>query len=177
MDECSKQLVLNKIRLILCDEQLTPNTDCDVYSEDGFISFGDSEVSIDGGAFNDDSDEMFLEKYANQGECKVHAYEPDKDNYKNAIQRLSGLPNITVVQKGLWSSETELAFSQNARVTAGSFVVGVEMGNLLPTISLDIYFANKLDSDQPTFIKMDIEGTEREALFGCTEIIKNLRVP
>ena len=136
---------------------------------------GDNEVFIDGGAYIGDSAEQFIEKYENKGKYHIHSFEPDKDNFVKASSKLSTNLNVTIVQKGLWSSETELIFLQNARNTAGSSLIYSSDATheyFVPVTSLDSYFKNKYESEWPTFIKMDIEGAEREALLGSSEIIK-----
>jgi len=178
-DDRSRQLVLDRIRLILCDRALAPNTASDCYYEDGFITLGDNEIYIDGGAYTGDSAEVFLQKFASgnkQGICRVYSFEPDKENYENAVRRLSNVPNVTIVQKGLWSTETELVFSETAWNMAGSSFVTATAGATteysVPVTSLDSYFSGKSTDELPTFIKMDIEGAESEALLGSAEIIK-----
>jgi hypothetical protein len=81
------------------------------------------------------------------------------------------------MQKGLWSAETELVFAQNtADRTGSSFVIGPDGGDCrVPVTSLDAYFGNMPETEWPTFIKMDIEGAEKEALLGSAEIIKRMK--
>jgi FkbM family methyltransferase len=175
-DERSKQLVLDKIRLTLGDAAIAINTSCDLYYEDDFIKLGDNEVYVDGGAGNGDTAEFFLKKIKNMGiKCQVHSFEPYKDHYEKTVLRLSNIPNVTVVPKGLWKYETELAFVPNpAAPGSSSFVFWNNTPGAfhVPVTSLDSYFKNKPDSEWPTFIKMDIEGSEREALLGSAEIIR-----
>ena len=174
-DERSRQLVLDRIRLVLCDRTLVPNTDSDCYYEDSFIALGDNEIFVDGGAYTGDSAEQFLNKIGNTG-GHVYSFEPDGENFNKAVSRLSANPNVTIAQKGLWSSETELIFTQQtAKNKAGSSFVfnpGGTAEHRVPVISLDRYFAGKAVNELPTFIKMDIEGAEKEALIGAAEIIK-----
>jgi hypothetical protein len=45
-------------------------------------------------------------------------------------------------------------------------------GNItINAIALDDFFNGKLEHEMPTFIKLDIEGAEREALLGAKNII------
>jgi FkbM family methyltransferase len=172
-DEISKQLVIDRLRLCLLDLPLSVNTSCDCYYEDGFISLSENEIFVDAGAYVGDSAEAFIRKTSSRG-YHVYAFEPDKRNFEQAVHNLSKYSNVHVVQKGLWSMETELVFSQNTSNMAGSsFVIGTsENRYAVPVTSLDCFFKNKEDNEIPTFIKMDIEGAEKEALLGAAEIIR-----
>jgi FkbM family methyltransferase len=178
-DECSKRLVLDRLRLILCDRTLVPNTRSGCYYEENFITLGTNEVFVDGGAYDGDSAEEFIDRFKKEGgkDSHVHAFEPDPVNYGQAVRRLSKYPNVTVTQKGLWSAETELVFAQNTNDrSASSFLAGTDSGKYrVPVTSLDGYFKNTPETEWPTFIKMDIEGAEKEALLGAAEIIKRMK--
>ena len=175
-DDRSKQLVLDRIRLMLCDQPLIPNTACECYYEDDFITLADREIFVDAGAYIGDTAEAFAQKMEEaKKEYHVYSFEPDSENYNYMVGFLSANPNITVVQKGLWHSDKELIFTHHAGDAAGSsFVIlpGERTGENVPVVSLDRYFSNKAVEDWPTFVKMDIEGAEKEALLGSAEIIK-----
>jgi hypothetical protein len=74
----------------------------------------------------------------------------------------------------LWSAETELVFAEKPKERgASSFVIGTGSKEIkVPVTSLDSHFKNKAENELPTFIKLDIEGAEKEALLGSAEIIK-----
>jgi len=172
-DERSKRLVLDKIRLILCDKGIERNTDCDLYFEDGFSELGENEVFVDGGAYIGDTAEDFLSRFEySRDKCRVYSFEPDKVNYEKAAKRLTGFPNVTLVLKGLWSEETLLLF--NASIGGGSsFVCGSSKDvHHVQVTSLDHFFRDMPVSEWPTLIKMDIEGAENEALLGSADIIR-----
>ena len=176
-DDSSKQLVLDKIRMLLCGIDLNPNTTSDCYYEDGFITLDNNEVFIDGGAFNGDTTEDFIYRF--KGDMfHVHAFEPSKANYDKATARFGANPNISLVQKGLWSECTELVFSEMPTVLSGSSLVrreGCVVEYEVQVTSLDGYFEGRSNENLPTFIKMDIEGAEKEALIGAAKIIKKCK--
>lgn len=93
---------------------------------------------------------------------------------EQAIQNLSEYKNIEVIAKGLWSCETELGFYSQDDGMCSSFVIG-EASVVVPVTSLDKFFARMPESEWPTFIKMDIEGAEKEALLGAERIIRQKR--
>ncbi|MDR0498179.1 MAG: FkbM family methyltransferase, partial [Holophagales bacterium] len=179
-DDVSRQTVLDNLSLLLCTKAMNVNTLCRQYFEDEFISLGDREVFVDGGAHEGQSAIAFIEKIksAGGGYTHVYSFEPSSGNFEEAVKNTSRYPNVTVVQKGLWNTETELTFFDN-NSAASSFVIipkrAEESGKLLrkvPVTSLDTFFSGMPESDWPTFIKMDIEGAEKEALLGAANIIR-----
>ena len=66
---------------------------------------------------------------------------------------------------GLWSSNTTLYF--NGSGTGGSRIVDHQSESSIEAVALDSYV-----NDKVTFIKLDIEGAEMEALKGARQIIK-----
>ena len=78
---------------------------------------------------------------------------------------MSKYKNITIVPFGLWSVKDELGFTLGENATAK---ICTEAVNKIKVDSID----NVCAGDKVTFIKMDIEGSEREALRGATTVIK-----
>lgn len=172
-DEPSKRLVLDMIRLILCDRGLERNTGCGLYYEDGIVPFSDSEIFVDGGAFNGDTAEEFLSKTEKlKGGRKVYSFEPDKVNFEKAAGRLSGLADVAVIQKGLWSCVDELVFKSNMAGDSSFIRASGKDEYYVPVTSLDDCFSSEPECGWPTFIKLDVEGAEKEALLGAANIIK-----
>jgi FkbM family methyltransferase len=139
-----------------------------------FISLNANDVCVDAGAYNGDSAKLFLDKIGNN-DGYVYSFEPNADNYERSTRNLGAYKNVTVVQKGLWSFDTVLTFMPNAGDAAGSsFVLGSAAGAeyRVPVTSLDTFFKDTVDSKLPTYIKLDIEGAEKEALLGAADIIK-----
>lgn len=76
--------------------------------------------------------------------------------------------NIMMHNAGLWSEDTTLYFEEMGN--AASRITEEKTGTSIKTVALD-----HCVSDPVTFIKMDIEGAELEALRGSREIIKRYR--
>jgi len=175
-DSLSKQLVINKVRLILNDQAIEPTTDRDIYFDDSILPLNTNEVFVDGGAYDGMNTKGFLEKA--QSVKHVYAFEPDEINYKNTIKNLAEMTNVTVVPKGLWNTEEQLEFVRNEESLQGSsfiFTSSTSTYHRVSVTSLDKYFCQTEDNLLPTFIKMDIEGSEREALRGSTEILRKCK--
>lgn len=134
---------------------------------------GKREVFVDGGSLNLYSSAQFM-RWCNYECDKVVAFEPDKRCVKiceDGLEKMPKLQEVTrLVPKGLWSGETELVFNEVDNCGSSSFVTRKGDGNeqVIPTTSID----NIMDGEPVTFIKMDIEGAELEALKGAEETIK-----
>lgn len=174
-DKLSKKLILDRISLCLLDKGLVPNTNSECYYADEMV-FGKHEVFVDGGAFVGDSAERFIERQEREYEY-VYSFEPDNNNYHITAERLKGYPNVEVVKKGLWSMEKTLTFCHDEANPGGSRIEVSHDENdshSIDVISIDEFFSRRKGAALPTFIKMDIEGSEKEALLGAAKtILKN----
>lgn len=140
------------------------------YFED-FIKYDEGETFIDAGVLDLYTSLRFAEecKKRHISNYKVYAFEPDVKSYERCITIKEEHPemDITLVNKGLWSSDTILHFQTTG---GGNAKVAEEGVDQIAVVSLDSYIKEKV-----TFIKMDIEGAELEALKGCQNLIKKYR--
>jgi FkbM family methyltransferase len=138
------------------------------YFDPEIIHLSDREVFVDCGAFTGDTLNEFLE-LSNGKFQAYHAFEPDPKNFADLQQIAAHDPQrIWAVQKGLAEKTGQLSFLKTSKVDA-RFVEGNDpSAELLSVVKLDEYFANL---NKPTFIKMDIEGSEVSALRGAAQII------
>lgn len=131
------------------------------------IPFNPREVFVDGGCFDLSTAIAFRKVSPNS---KIYSFEPDESNRLRCIQKARDLfltGSVTIEDSGLWDSTGTLHF--NSTSDAGAKIT--DSGETeIKTTSLDEYFADK--SDKPTFIKMDIEGSELRALEGAKNIIR-----
>ncbi len=126
----------------------------------------EKEVFVDAGCFDGFTTRQFFE-WCN-GKGYSYCLEPDAKNIAAIKKNLAGYGNYEVINRALWAETTTL--SMNAR---GNFATSVsksyEEGNLHKTqaVALDDILLDK----GVTFIKMDIEGAEVEALHGAARVI------
>ncbi|OON92649.1 MAG: hypothetical protein ATN32_09525 [Candidatus Epulonipiscium fishelsonii] len=91
------------------------------------------------------------------------SYERTKDNINN-----ENLKNVEIFNIGAWSKKDTLNFSNTGN--GGSRIIN-NSNHKIEVDSLD----NVLGDTPVTFIKMDIEGAELEALIGAKEIIQKYK--
>lgn len=164
-DDVSKNIILNRIAGYLLSIPMEKNITSEYFDEE-VMTLGNSEIFVDGGMFTGDTAMEFFRCVASQFE-HYYGFEIDAANYQKARWNLRNIKNTTLLQKGLWSYNTELRFEakllESSKLSKnGDCVVSVT--------SLDAFFRDL--SNIPTLIKLDIEGAEMEALLGAKGIIE-----
>lgn len=134
------------------------------YFNPDFMTFEQEEVFVDVGSYN-------LATVKELENCckrikKVYAFEPDSQNRKVCMKNKKRFQEkmIEILPYGAWSERATLSFAVN---NSQSHVA--EAGTMsIEAIPID----DVVDaSDRITFIKMDIEGAEMEALKGAEKTI------
>lgn len=123
------------------------------------------KVLVDCGAFNGDDIHDFVKLFHDYQ--KIYAIEPDAENIEQLQKRIAeeAIRNITVIPKGVYCETTVLSFVSNQGVASHMD----ENGDIkIPVISIDETIK---ESDENIFIKMDIEGSEMDALKGAANTI------
>ncbi|HIH23797.1 TPA: FkbM family methyltransferase [Candidatus Woesearchaeota archaeon] len=136
------------------------------------------DVVIDGGAFEGHYVIYASKKVGPKG--KVIAFEPDPYNYwllERNIKR-NKIDNVILVKKGLWNKDTKTQFIVDGVISRIVDVTDIEKTKALNTIdvvSLDAEL-RRLGIKKVSFIKMDVEGAEIEALRGARRTLKENNV-
>lgn len=162
-DDASRKTFLNNMFFRLTfDIRYTFDEDKDIqYFDDKIVKFNNKDVLVDGGGYNGDTLEEFLQ--LKKDFKAYYLFEPDKDLVEQA-KKLTNDYRVHFVDKGLYSCKKTIGFNK----TMGENGSIVNTGNdTIEVISIDDYF-----DDEVTFIKMDIEGAELEALIGAERTIK-----
>lgn len=132
----------------------------------------ENEVFADVGSLDGMSAKCFIGWCGSNNFRKVYCFEPDKSNAVKCEKNLHHyieLGKAKIVEKGAWSARAKLCFDSNRN---GSSHIDLDARNsdeFIEVIDLDSVFES--EKETCTFIKMDIEGAELEALMGCKEII------
>lgn len=125
------------------------------------------EIFIDGGCFNFQTSIELLQ--LNSDVEKIYAFEAAKEHIpfvERGIQVASNT-NMSLYNMALWSHKDTLYFTFNglaSRIsTTGQEVQGVAADDIIP------------NDEKVTFVKLDIEGAELEALKGMRRIIEKFK--
>lgn len=126
----------------------------------------DEEVFVDLGCFDAMTDIELKKRIGNKLKSVI-AFEPDAMRVKECRDNLeSAHINYRLIEKGGWSKETTLHF-----VNSGGLLTMSDSGEEVEVTSVDYV----LNGEKATFIKMDIEGAEYEALKGCQTTIQKYK--
>ncbi|WP_343248569.1 FkbM family methyltransferase [Diplocloster hominis] len=164
----SKEIFLNLLNAkVLMDSELVEKSymDSQIYFSSDLFGKLFNESYVDCGAYNGDSIIDFILKCPDYK--KVYAFEPSAENIKKLKLNLDSLLNddsILIYNYAVYNRNTELYFDD--RQDDGDKII--EVGDIkVNAIKLD-----DIINDEVTFIKMDIEGSEKEAVEGAENIIK-----
>lgn len=165
-DSSSKQ-VLNKLiqfRLTLDPFIIEPVIDKDLYQPQGILSFRNNEIYVDGGSYDGDSVRLFIRRVKNKYD-KILAFEPDKVIYRKLVQKMNDKGRIECLNQGLFNKNGKVSFS-----TTSDRASLIESGG---TSSINVASIDSvLNGERVSFIKMNIEGAEINALKGAQKSIK-----
>lgn len=117
---------------------------------------------VDCGSFDGSDSLKFMDAHGK--DRKVYAFEPDEENYKRILEKMTGIDNFSCVNKGCWSKDDKLHFTSNGDMSSG---LKDEGEDIVEVTSID----KTVGDDKVAFIKMDIEGAEYEALIGAKKTI------
>jgi FkbM family methyltransferase len=167
-DEASRQEYLSQIRwrLTFDSEGMADPVEHPIYYPPELGAILPSEVFVDCGAYDGDSLKNFLVR-AQPGFQRILAFEPDPASYRKLSELVSSLPckdAIEIHQAAVGAENGTVIFSAD-----GSLGASTGSGSLeVKCVKLD----EALRGTVPTFLKMDIEGAELDAIRGARCMIQ-----
>lgn len=167
-DNFSKQVYLERIKRVylLSDiSAVVSPADEEYFDEVNVLT--DKEVFVDCGGYDGDTSLRFVDRCGGKYK-KIIVFEPEISK-KEVIERNLEGTNHEVYLYGVWSENKNLYFE--ARGDVASRIIDKECGDKVQVVALDDYVYD----EKPTFIKMDIEGAEMEALIGARRIIQTYK--
>jgi FkbM family methyltransferase len=160
----------------VCESYLYFNTD--------IIDIGKGEVLVDCGAYNGDTAIEFIKacQARNVAYKHIYCFEPEPSMFSELSKSTVAYSNISLNKCGLWTHSTTLSFINTEFEKPGSTRVIRDSGDIhfsdekianseVRVVSIDEQFPN----DDVTFIKMDIEGAEIEAIQGAETVIRRCK--
>lgn len=119
----------------------------------------------------------FVAEALEAGASQVVACEPSPGNAECVRRNFAGelsARRVILYPKGLWHETTTLRMSLGGSPAGDSFLKDSGEGLELPVTTIDA-LVSELGLDRVDFIKMDIEGAERNALRGGRVVIERFR--
>jgi len=170
-DTPSQELFVDQLSFSLCPTHLSlPGTAtvAEQYVKQPLVPLGDNETFIDCGAFDGDTAQSFLKRTGSRFN-QIICFEPDPINFQRLSAWRETLPEdirsrISANQLGVSDRDCDL-FTE--AVGAGHSRVTHSGEAPVHCVSLDDFL-----TVVPTYIKMDIEGAEPEALQGASNVIR-----
>ena len=146
--------------------------DANHYFPTDIVSLGNNEVFVDCGAYNGDSIAAFLAALSARSLSqphKIYGFEPDSGNFEKLCASTEALGYCHCFNKGVWSTTTTLHFDSGRALSS-------KISDDESMASIDLTTIDEVTAgEKVTFIKMDIEGAELEALKGASATIQQHR--
>lgn len=173
-DETSRDEFIAQVSWRLDPEfdALPPAADHEIYFPPDIVSLSEKEVFVDCGGFDGDTVQGFVRLTGGRF-SKLLVFEPDPSNFQKLLVSISKFPpkivkRIAAYQIVAGKSSGRVHFE--AQGSPSSFIS--DSGKVqVPCEPLDSVLAH----EEPTFIKMDVEGAELDALHGARNHIGKYR--
>lgn len=148
-----------------------------------YMMHDSEEVFVDVGAFDAMSSLNFV-KWADGDYKKIYMFEANLDFHSRIDKKMKDVgAKYTLIPKGLWHEETQLTFFESPHDS--EYNVNLDEHNCFNKSSenkeqwishtIDVGRMDDYINERVTFIKMDIEGSEVNALRGAERIIKTYK--
>lgn len=172
IEEQIKKLLNNKCRIIK-----HPIRETQYFDE--LLNFDDNEVFLDCGCYDCGTVNDFINRVDGKY-SRIISFEPDTINFENCkkIVKEKKWNNVEIINKGLWDKSTTLNFvngwnSASKIVEEEDFDISHIKIENVEIVKVDVVDIDSIvQNERVTFIKMDIEGAELNALKGAEKTIK-----
>lgn len=132
----------------------------DIYRD--ILDLQNDEKIVDLGAYNGDTIREISAYTKGKYDC-IHAFEPDRKNFKKLEKNTSGMQGVHLYNMGAWDKKETLIFSQDSSRNSHISASG---------ISVEVTDIDSVIDTPVSLLKMDIEGAELKALNGAEKIIR-----
>jgi FkbM family methyltransferase len=131
------------------------------------LKLGKDEVFIDCGAYTGDTIYDFL-RHCKKQYKRIVSFEPDSKNFEKLKKKYGENSKITLINLGLYDRDGIVYFNNSGDVFSR---VVEESDPNQKLVSIQVKALDNLNLDYVSFIKMDIEGVELNALKGAEKTI------
>ena len=121
-----------------------------------------NEHYLDLGAYRGDTIDELLH-YTSGSYSSVIALEPDRKTFRKLCEHIEGMANVTAYQKAIYSFSGTASFNSAAGRQSSIGDSGAEV----ETVTVD----ELCDGREITYIKMDVEGAETDAILGAKQTL------
>lgn len=132
----------------------------------GILRLKNNESYLDLGAYRGDTIDEILH-YTNGQYERITALEPDRKTFAKLKAHTAGMDRVTLFRMGIWSEDMDMSFSSS--LGRGSSLK--EGGEDLAVTRIDTLYSVR----RVTYIKMDVEGAERQAILGGISTLRRDR--
>ena len=130
-----------------------------------------NEIYVDLGAYNGDTILEFLDT-VNHKYNKIIGLEPNIKNFRRLTRNTSDIQRLDIYNYASWDKNETLLFSSGAgRMSTIQNGNSVQKVKEVQGVSVDSLFSK--NDTLPTFLKMDVEGAEKNTIIGCKKIIQS----
>lgn len=146
----------------------------DQYFDPSIVTLRNNEVFLDVGAYNG-NDIIEFAKRTNYKYKRIIAIEPDADIFQDLEKRLknNNIRDCKLYNIGAWSSNGYLRFCGDS---VGRSQFRISNNDTLKEVSLEVNsIDNILNGDSVSYLQMDIEGSEHQALLGAKQTIQKYK--
>ena len=173
-DDASRAEYVAQIRwrLHLDFDGFPPPVEHETYLAPDLFSLSNEEVFVDCGAYVGDTIASVIRATSGRV-ARITAFEPDTLSFQRCQDYVASLPEnvrrrIAVFPLAIGATKGVVSFSQDGS-PASSVLTRMDEGDRsgIPSVPLD----EALEGQAPTFIKMDIEGAEPDAIAGARNTI------
>jgi FkbM family methyltransferase len=168
-DDMSREVLeaVLTFRQTLDPRVLAPVVEPELYQLAGLLTYGNDEVFIDGGAFDGDTIRLFSSRVGGRYR-RIYAFEPDPKTFTALKQSFASEPRVEPINAGLYRCKATLRFRDDASRGA---IFAADGGIEIEVTTVD----DVVGEERVTFIKMNIEGAELDALNGAERTIRRWR--
>ncbi|RBQ32733.1 UDP-glucose 4-epimerase GalE [Arcobacter sp. FW59] len=167
----SKKVLINILKARMSIEEFI-NVEYEQYFHP-IVNPKNNDIIIDGGAFIGDTIQAF-NKNTNLKDLRIHSFEPDEKNFlllkdESKNSRHSCFP----IKLGLYDKDTTLKFLSTEQTVGYGCKIEQNGDVIIHTTSIDNYCnEHKII---PSYIKLDVEGVEKEVLIGAKNVIQKYK--